>query len=75
MDEYGFKKEAFKYGFILGSVELYDVKVYGNGIFGFLLGQPLRYLTPIPCKGQLGFFGIPSKKYIEQEQVLFPDAR
>ena len=74
--EYGFKKEAFKYGVILGSVELYDIEEYGNGVFAFLLRQPLKYFIPIHQKGKLGFFDIVSRKdIIEQEQVLFPDAK
>ena len=70
MEEYGFKKEAFKYGFILGSVELYDVKDYGNGVFAFLLRQPLRYLTPLPQKGRLGFFNQFKIIFIESEKKV-----
>ena len=69
-------KEHRKYGVILGSVELYDIEEYGNGVFAFLLRQPLKYFIPIHQKGKLGFFDIVSRKdIIEQEQVLFPDAK
>ncbi len=59
MEEYGFKKTAFTYGVILGTVELYDTEDYGNGIKGLLLRSPTKLSRPIEYKGQLSFFDIP----------------
>ncbi len=70
MKRFGF--ENLPLGFILGKVTLIDVKHYTDaeehtkdkdlhlasdvwGDFGFILGNPIR-ITPIPAKGQLGFW-------------------
>lgn len=58
MEKYGFNKNAFDYGVLLGTVVLYDVKTYSNGIKAFLLKNPIKYKNPIPFKGKLNFFDV-----------------
>lgn len=48
-------------GHIVGSVEITGCDVVSDspwfvGEFGFRLANPVPLTTPIPCKGQLGFF-------------------
>jgi hypothetical protein len=53
-------------GHIVGSVEIVDcVRQHNsrwfNGRFGFVLRNPVPLDTPIPFRGQLGFFNVPEE--------------
>lgn len=62
-------------GAILGSVELIDCvnwhcrSRWFSGKYGYLLARPFMYHTPIPCKGQLGFFTPPRDIWLELEMA------
>ena len=58
MKQYGFNKTALSNGVLLGTIELYDVELYENGIKAFLLRNPMEFNKSIPYIGQLGFFEI-----------------
>ncbi len=68
VEEFGFNEFAFNCGYIVGSVELYGVEDYGNGVFAFLLKSFKEYGNPIKYKGQLSFYDIPYEIIKEQEE-------
>lgn len=53
-------------GAIIGFVDLVDVveysrsKWYSPGSIGFVLANPRPLRTPVPCKGRLNFWDVPS---------------
>ena len=63
------RKEDYDLGTIIGEVDIIDCKFrkplqigfslwHEVGMWGYILANSVRYDTPIPCKGQLGFFEI-----------------
>jgi len=51
------------YGGIIGEVDIVDcvtehTSPWFDGLYGFVLANPVMYEKPIPCKGQLGFFKV-----------------
>lgn len=53
--------EAIPRGAIIGEVDIVDCveqheSPWFTGPYGFVLGNPVLYDKPIPCKGRLGFF-------------------
>jgi hypothetical protein len=58
-----FQMEAFPAGAILGTVELAVCVITSDspwfvGEYGFLLKNAVKFKTPIPCKGALGFWKV-----------------
>ena len=56
-----FSRFDFVYGALIGEVDLIDCvsnhsSRWFTGKYGFVLANPKLYDTPIPCRGQLGFF-------------------
>lgn len=61
-------------GCIVGSVEIVDCvtshpSAFFVGKYGFALRNPLELAEPIPCKGALGFFHVPSNVLFELEHA------
>jgi hypothetical protein len=72
LPSFGRLKTMFAFGAILGTVEIVDcVKEHSSpwfvGDYGFVLSNPQTLSTPIPCRGQLGFWDVPD----EHEQALW----
>jgi len=59
----------FTLGALIGTVEMVGLIIPGedyrsawfSGPYGFLFRSPKEFETPIPWKGQLGFFEVPEK--------------
>ncbi len=58
MKEYGFSKERFVNGCILGVAELIGSEKYSEERFGYNLDNVFRFEEPIDYKGKLGFFEV-----------------
>lgn len=58
MKEYGFNKERFVNGCILGIAEIIGVRKYSENRFGYHLDNVFKFEEPIDHKGQLGFFEV-----------------
>ncbi|MFW9872646.1 MAG: ASCH domain-containing protein [Candidatus Thorarchaeota archaeon] len=70
MKEYGFNNINFPNGYLLGIVELYDVKQIAEKSFAWYLRFMRKFKKPIPYKGKLNFFEV--KDFIlKQTQILF----
>lgn len=59
------EQARFTYGGLIGEVDIVDcvrssTSPWYEGNYGFVLANALWYATPIPCKGQLGFFEPPA---------------
>ena len=65
------RKEDYDLGAIIGEVDIVDCKFRKPGLFdhgfsswhevgkwGYILANPILYDKSIPCRGQLGFFGV-----------------
>ncbi len=54
-------RDVLRFGAIIGEVDIVDCVTESPspwfvGPYGFVLANPRAYDTPIPCRGQLGFF-------------------
>lgn len=58
MREYGFNKERFVNGCILGIAELIGVEQYGLDKYRWNLDNVYKFEEPIDHKGKLGFFDV-----------------
>ena len=70
-------------GAIIGEVDIVDCQFWydfmdkgiqspwgESGKYGFVLHNPVLYQTPIPCKGQLGFFEVTPEAETEYSPTL-----
>ena len=58
MQEYGFNKERFVNGCILGVAELIGTEPHGKEDYGWNLDNIFKFEEPIDYKGKIGFFDI-----------------
>ena len=69
--------EELSLGAIVGEITITDCVDTSSspwfcGPFGFLLSDPLTYDSPIPYRGQLGFFQVEEAKVARYRQVSCP---
>lgn len=60
-----FERDFFPVGAIIGTVEIVDCVHHSDspwfqGQYGFVLSDPRPVITPILCKGALGFWEVPT---------------
>ncbi len=73
MKEYGFNKERFVNGCILGVAELIGSEKYGEESFGYHLDNVFKFEEPIDYKGKLGFFDVElTEPIMRQLKKCFP---
>lgn len=65
MNEFGFDKDQFSYGYLRGIVELYDTLDCGNGRYAWLLKDVTLLSSPILYKGKLSFFRVPDAVLVD----------